>query len=421
MQFRARRCAQTAVWIAAMTCSMARAEMSWDFSGFASLGAGKVNRDDLTFMDYNGDWSFDSDSMLALQGILGLTSRFSMTGQVVSRGYNVDDNVEPYAPEIEWFFASYDLNPDTRLRFGRLRTPHYLFSESLEIGYSYPWARPPVDVYVFFLEPFSHFDGADISYQTTVGDGFETELKAFGGRMSGTFMGIDIEVSRTVGAVVSTKKDDLTLRYGINTNRTDLHLPGGQVAIDGFDTAASFWPTTFGGMSENFYDNNQEYRYHGAGLQWEPGAWNITAEKFLFLGPKEQYSLDSRGYYISVGRQYGDWMPYGVIGEYRTRIDKRIVQQIKATYDVVPENLSEATKPLDDLRQGAIAALLQRDIGQRTQTLGLRWDFRKDADLKLEFQYFTFLSNSTGHMLPDDDTNKPPHAIATAIIMDVVF
>lgn len=421
MQFRARRCAQTAVWIAAMTCSMARAEVSWDFSGFASLGAGKLSRDDLTFMDYNGDWSFDSDSMVAVQGILGLTSRLSLTGQVVSRGYDSDDNADPYVPEIEWFFGSYDLNPETRLRFGRLRTPHYLFSESLEIGYSYPWARPPVDVYVFFLEPFSHFDGVDISYQTTSGSGFETELKAFVGQMSGKFMGMEIEVSRIAGVVMSTKKDDLTLRYGVNTNRTNLDLPGGEVAINGFDTAAKYFPATFSGISENFRDRHQEFQYHGAGLQWEPGNWNITAEKFLFLGPKEQYSLDSRGYYLSIGRQFGDWMPYGVLGEYRTRIDKRIVHQIEATYASVPENWMEATKPLDDLRSGALAALLQRDIGQRTQTLGLRWDFSRSADLKLEMQYFTFLSNSTGHMLPDDEQDKAPHALATAIILDVVF
>lgn len=402
-----------------LSCSVAQAQVGWDFSGFASVGAGRVSKEGLTYMDYTSDWSVDSDSMLGLQLIVTPLERVSVTGQVVARGYNVE-NDRQYQPEIEWLFVGYEISSDIRLRAGRLRTPHYLFSESLEIGYSYPWARPPVDMYVPFIEPFSHFDGADISYQTTLGE-VDAELKAFYGQMAGDFLGISIDVTRVMGVVASARWDDVTLRYGVNTNRTDLNLPNGQEAIDGFTLAESF-DTAFAGISDNFFDDNQEFQYHGLGFQWERDTWTVTAEKFLFVGPKQQFSLDSRGWYISLGRQFGSWMPYTVVGDYKTRIDSRMQYAIADTYGKYPAGgQSDLEQALDGLRAGALFAYEERNVAQRSNTLGVRWDFHPNADLKFEIQYFDFQTNSTGHMLPADSKHKASDAVTTAIIMDVVF
>lgn len=422
----ARWAAQGVAWMTALACMTAQAAVQWDFSGFASLGAGKINKNDLTFLDYTGEWSFDSDTMVGVQGIVSPADRLSITGQLVSRGFSSNDAYDTYVPAVEWFFVSYDLTQGTRLRAGRLRTPHYLFSESLEVGYSYPWARPPVDMYVPFKEQFSHFDGADIAYQTSV-SGVETELKLFGGQMSGTFLGIDIEVARVVGVTATLRKDDMTLRYGVNTNKTSLTVPSGDQLIEGFNLAARLYPDTFSGISENFYNDNQEYQYHGLGINWEPGNWSLIAERFLFLGPEKQFSLDSHGWYVSVGRQFGDWMPYTVVGDYRTRMDSRITDGIRATYQDIPEgsDIQIGDIPvgdlLDTLRSSALFGLEERNVSQRSNTLGIRWDFHPQADVKFEVEYFDFLTNSTGHMLPDDDRNKASDAVLTTIIMDVVF
>lgn len=405
-----------ACWLGSV-CAQAR--VGWDVSGFASLGAGVLSRGGTSYMDYDDEWSFDSDSMLAIQGIVTPTERMAVTAQVVARGFSFD-NDDAYQPEMEWFFVSYELAPEIRVRGGRLRTPHYLYSESLEVGYSYPWVRPPVDVYVFFLEPFSHFDGADITLQSSV-RGIETEFKVFGGQMSGDFLGIDIDVSRVAGFTASARVDELLLRYGYNNNRIDLSLPGGQVLVDGFAFATSLDRGTFGGISESFYNQNDEFQYHGAGFQWEPGTWSLVGENFLLQGPSEGFSFDSRGWYISLGRQFGNWMPYTVVSEYRTRIDSRIVYQIRDTYSVYPAGMGGVFDSLDQLRSGALAVLKERNIAQRGNTLGVRWDFHRNAALKLEFQYFDFLTQSTGHMLPDDVTEKVSDIVSTTVIMDVVF
>lgn len=180
--------------------SVAMADIRWDASGFATLGVGKTNRDDLRFMDYDGDWSFDSDTMLGLQLVVEPLDRLSLTGQLVTRGHSFDDVAE-YTTEIEWLFASFDLAENARFRTGRLRTPYKYYSESLEVGYSYVWVRPPPNVYAFLFEPFSHFDGIDFSY-THYGDAMDTEVKLVMGTQEGTFEQVDVEVDRLWGGAL---------------------------------------------------------------------------------------------------------------------------------------------------------------------------------------------------------------------------
>lgn len=39
----------------------------------------------------------------------------------------------------------------------RLRTPQYAHSDALDIGYSYPWVRPPVEMYNLPLDNYEGF------------------------------------------------------------------------------------------------------------------------------------------------------------------------------------------------------------------------------------------------------------------------
>lgn len=161
----------------------AQALDDWDWSGFASVGGGKVNRDKLTFMDYDDDWSFDSDSVIGLQAQGKLFQHLSFTTQITAQGFHANDT-DKYQPEIDWMFLSYQWSPSLRMRLGRMRTPHYLYSETVDAGYSYPWARPPAEVYTFFLSPLYNFDGIDLSWNTDVGD-LELDIQIIAGSMGG--------------------------------------------------------------------------------------------------------------------------------------------------------------------------------------------------------------------------------------------
>lgn len=402
--------------VALFLASPVRAFPPLDISGFASIGAGRVNDDQLGFLDYDGDWSMDSDSILGLQAIAPLSDRLSVTGQFVARGFNFDDDTH-YKPKAEWLFVGYELTDELRVRSGRLRTPLYLFSEDLEVGYAYPWVRPPVDMYVLFLEPFSHFDGVDLTWNKAFG-GVDAEFQAYAGNMQGNFLGIDIDIVRATGFSAKAMWSDITLRYSFVRNDTNVTLPGVEPAIAGFRLAASLDAGTFAGIDEYFSANRQDYDYHGLALQWERDAWSVVSEVFQFYGPEADWGFDARGGYVSVARQWGDLTPYYVRGFYDTEMRQEILDSISGTYAKYPVGV---LPPLDELRSASLAALSSRTVGQRTHTLGLRWDFHSQADIKLEVQHFDFLKGSTGHMLPQPESYRPDSALLTSVIVDVVF
>lgn len=395
--------------------SQALADMQWDFSGFASIGAGKLSNNSLTFMDYEGDeWSMDSDSALALQAIMQTGGRWSVTGQVLAKGFSFGE-YSPYEPSLQWLFASYELSPELRVRAGRLRTPHFLYSESLEIGYSYPWVRPPIEMYANFLEPFANFDGFDLTWQKEIGE-FDNEFKVFGGQIQAEYRGRDVNLEKAGGFAALTRWDAYTFRYCYNWNRLSIDDPNLHEPISYYRLAADiFQQPIFDDIADTLKLDSKVYQYHGVGIQWEEGPWTVIGEKLQTVGPGKQFSFENDGWYITVAHQINDWMPYVSVGEYRSEMDPDINRRIVASYSVVPAGIAL----LDELRDGTIKGINDLSVYHRSTTLGIRYDFHSNAAIKLEAEHFSFVS--TGQMLFDASKEEPDSVLATSIVIDVVF
>ena len=412
-------------------------DIGWDVSGFATVAAGKTNRDELLYMDYDGDWSVDSDTMLGLQLVLEPLDRLSLTTQVVTRGHSFDD-VGEYSTEIEWAFASYNLSDRARLRAGRLRTPYQYYSESLEVGYSYVWVRPPPNVYAFLFEPFSHFDGVDLSY-TYYGDQVDLEFKGLYGSQEGAFLETRVDIDQIWGVTLTSRWQDLTLRYGFLNHSIDLTIPAYDPLLDAFDaTAAGF--AAFGIPDPGFVALKDRYglddasvRYHSLALDWRLGHWNLIAERYELVRPDKNLENGSRGWYLSLARQIREFTPYVVVGAYKSAVGQGPYQQLDATFDSVEPFYPLLPVPvaqqlaadLAELRFLAEFGLDRYVVGQRSYTTGLRWDFHSSTALKTELEYIEFTRGSTGHAvgktIPFDRQSDSNDLLSITIALEVVF
>ena len=136
--------------------------------------------------------------------------------------------------------------------------------------------------------------------------------------------------------------------------------------------------------------------------------WNFTAERFLFQGPQKQFSFNSDGWYLSLGWQWRKWMPYGVLGQYQAKMDPDMVNQFRQTYTAYPYNPADSISQLIEVvRTTAISELSKRNARQHTQTLGIRYDFYTNMDLKLELQRFEFFDHTTGKFFRRQHPTKP--------------
>lgn len=119
------------------------------FSGFARLVGGYLDVDveDVHYQGYNDSISFGQHSLFALQTDVELTETLSFTTQLLAHTSATRDS------GVEWAYLSWRPSRNWNFKAGKLRTPFYLHSDTLDVGFSYPWIIPPQQVYAPYLFP----------------------------------------------------------------------------------------------------------------------------------------------------------------------------------------------------------------------------------------------------------------------------
>ncbi|WP_125721361.1 hypothetical protein [Pseudoalteromonas rubra] len=162
-------------------------------SGYGSIIAGKTlgtvddplnpgqTRDEILTADfydvgqYDNDITFNAESILAVQAVVDLNEKFSVTAQLVAKG--VDD----FEPEFDWYYVTYQASDQLTLMAGRRNIPMYYFSEFSEVGYAYPWMRPPSNLYWWQV---TQFNGVHAMYDFELGDYSNTLTFFYGNEYS---------------------------------------------------------------------------------------------------------------------------------------------------------------------------------------------------------------------------------------------
>lgn len=404
----------------------------WQFSGFASIGAGKINRDTLRFIDFDDEWSVNSDSVIGLQAMTELSDQWSFISQVVANGYAFNDE-DPYSPELEWLLLQYSYSESTKLRFGRIRNPLYIYSNTQEVGYTYPWVRPPVNAYPLFLAPFKHFDGADLTYYTAIED-VDLEFQVIAGRTASEYEGSDTESHWQIGGKVLASWNDMSLHF--SGQRMEVSIENSNVSSlrDAFQAFSLKYSgqadaqQAFDAVVDAFVADHQPAHYLSVGGSWEIDRWTLMSEVLHFRSADQNFSNDSDGYYISASYRINRFEPYVMIGEYHNRFSRDIENKIDATAEFYPygagETLNDAPDgvSLDEVRATTKFIFRQFNAEQETVSLGLRYDFTDQADFKFEIEYYNFINGTRGNMYPDDFMQERlDDAVLTSFVIDVVF
>ena len=164
-----------------MTPAISLAEV--ELSGYLSVATTYATTDNTGDISYynnlaNTDhWNFDNRSNhVGLQIYSALTDKVSVTMALTAQGGQSGYEVTP-----EWAYGTYQFNPDWGLRMGRFKGPFYMVSDYRDVGYAYPWVRPPEEVYS--TNPIKSINGLDLVFQKSVND-VNYLLEIYGG--SGT-------------------------------------------------------------------------------------------------------------------------------------------------------------------------------------------------------------------------------------------
>ncbi|WP_199610487.1 hypothetical protein [Flocculibacter collagenilyticus] len=177
-------------------------------SGFARLIAGKTLDQQVTYEGFDDSWSFNDQSLIAIQPEYQINDNLSVTTQFL---YTENPEV---GSEVEWAYFTYQASPNWQLRAGKLRTPFLSLSDVIHVGYTYHWVQVPNEVNAEFL--FSSFEGFDAIYSVN-NEKYALDLQGYYGKHDDKLrtdnrFDIDTDVSNFWGLVATFRLEHYTFR-----------------------------------------------------------------------------------------------------------------------------------------------------------------------------------------------------------------
>ncbi len=264
--------------------------------GFTHLGGEEDGRSYGIQGQTNDSWRGDQLSKFGAQLSYGITDTVGVTVQATAKAQQ-----DEWKANVEWAYLSWQANDRLMLRAGRLRSPVYMYSESLDVGYSYPWLRLPDEVYS--QVQLTNYEGIDAIYTVPLSYG-SVAFQVTGGQAKNREQFAlddlhDIDYDRIFGASVSLASNDFgTLRIGYSE---------ADITAD-ISSTVRVAPTLSLPVKLRSYDE-QKGKFTSIGYQYDNGTW-LTANELAsrMIESDNAGSIDS--FYLMGGRRFGDFLPH---------------------------------------------------------------------------------------------------------------
>ncbi len=267
--------------------------------GFTHLGGEDDGRSYGIQGQTNDSWRGDQLSKFGAQLSYGLTDSLGVTVQATAKAQQ-----DEWKANLEWAYLSWQANDQLMLRAGRLRSPFYMYSESLDVGYSYPWLRLPDEVYS--QVQVTNYEGVDAVYTVPLSYGSVTFQVAGGEAKNRDYYAydeqFDIDYGKLFGASVSLATNNFgTLRIGYVEADITTDISG---TVDA--TAIGLGAN----QSLSLLNLDKEKgKFTSIGYQYDNGTWISSNEWTSRLIENDgMEAIDS--FYLMGGRRFGDFLPH---------------------------------------------------------------------------------------------------------------
>lgn len=373
------------------------------FSGFLTAGATYASDQLLTgSRNVSQDGSidnrvtFENDSRLGIQISAKVNPKVDVTGQLLARARDENNKVK-----ADWAFLTYKATPTTSIRAGKVKLTTFLVSDYIEVGYAYPWVRPPQEVY--YANPITAINGVDALLRFPVGDSTLLIQPYFGSSRGEkglvpheihSFMPLCL--SSPPGAVTYTNCPAGTVSY-VDFEADNLHGVNVSIGSEVFTVRAGYLKTKVNAPSFRISEDEATFASIGASLDWKD---LVAYTEYFERDVKDQANLafpNQKGYYATLGYRFGSFLPH-------------------VTYAKLDDN--DNPKTPDPLFGFASTALKQESTA-----LGFRYELGVGAALKFEAQQIKPEKGTRGLLISAPSTGPERNDTINiySIAVDVVF
>lgn len=343
--------------------------------GFVNAGVSTANTDKITGSSggIGDEMNFQAHQSFGLQVGYQLDEKTDVVAQMLGRAYQDNMNVR-----MNWAYIGrsllQDKGPmsDLKLRVGRAPADIYMISEYYDVGYAYPWVTPPREAYD--LLGGVPYDGIDLTASFTLPGEWNMHLKGFAGQVNVQPVAgqtrFDLNKIRGVNAIferdawrIRIGHGQASVKYEVCCDEEDgfTRLSEGfndlEKAIATLETSVSgilMTPISFGYTPTPITDkaDNLSGSFGGVGLTYDNGNWLVMGE--YMLQKWDTYNPDMDLAYITVGKRFGDWMPYVTASQAKVADDDDVNEFI----DKLDELNTAANSVPVQTAEGGLAALM---------------------------------------------------------------
>ena len=371
-------------------------------NGFASLYAGKTLNSEETLYDYSNEIDWQNESLFAIQVSADVMDGLSATAQLMARGNN------DFNAEFEWAYITYEVTDSSQLSVGKLRIPFYRYSDFLDVGYAYRWARPPQSVYNL---SFSTYEGLSYLHNSTIGE-LDSSLQLMVGA-------VDTDITAITDSDAAELKDTIGINWSLSngwlTGRVAYFVSEASIDVSGSSELSGL----LNGLQA--YGLNQQY--NNLAIEEDDAYFaaigiGIDYNDILFDAEYTQFEIDNSilakqtQYYVSLGYRMDS---VTLSATYEGNDDENSNDQ----FNQVPRSITgpggvqipvvaPGTNPPLYLQDATNLALASQAAKSNAYSFTVRYDFHPSAAFKVEFTH-----------LEDDLSNNDADLVTFGV--DLVF
>ena len=387
---------------------------NWSFKGFGTIGLIRTDTDKLGFYRERSQeksvedaWKLHTDSRLGLQIDVDINDNLHSTIQWVGREHSgnfIEQN-------LDWAFFRWSPDRDIDIRIGRMGFDSFLLSEYRNVGFAYPWMRPPHEFYANV--PVSHFDGADIKKSISLANGY-LSLKAYAGYSSlfEEFASFELD-GPLAGANIVYEFKNWKIKAGYTFIKLAKEQPFLEMDLMYLDEDEEVFP----GITDKFAPllsiKGSHFHFITIGTEYDNGTWLVHAEASYMNSEDNIFYHDISNAYLSIGRRFSNVTLYSLFG---------ISESSQADIKMPAESPFFIDDPyVEELREYWLSIMNGNGADEKSVSIGLRWDFHPKVAFKVEWDHFWAVNGATGLLWSQNDFDIDPPDTVNVLSFGIDF
>lgn len=326
--------------------------------------AGYLDESDAAYYGYSDNLTAKPNSLLGLQGTINTGDKLRLTA------LGLVSHNDDWEADMEWLYLGYRPIANLDIKLGRMHTPFFKMSDSLDVGYAYHWIIPPQEVYRDTM--ISYFEGGSVQYGIGFKDLFinaEIYSGSFKDEITISNTKVDLTLESLQGYILQLNWQGFGVRGSFHTGDVQMDLDQiatlkDSLSLAGFNRSAASVDTD---GNTDFFQFGVDY--HGldyfAWMEWTK------------IVPSQQLFAESRGYYVGLGH-YID--AFTVAVTYSNLKDEKP----KPVDNEIPTGLSPQLDFLNANYQGLFDTWPRSEV--TTWALTTRWDYDSNIAIKGEYK-----------------------------------